>query len=95
MVVLSGSVPDGDLETSDVTEALAIAAPANHGLVRQWKEHEHLPEATIRGPKLDRPKVNIGVSAKGMERIQVSLRSVPEWISRRQRINTNSAVSKC
>jgi len=64
MVIISSSVPNCDFKTNDVTEALAIALLTNHSLARQRREHEHVPEATSHGPKLEWPKVNTGVSAE-------------------------------
>ena len=67
MVVIACTIPACDFKTDDVSEALAIALLANHGLAHQ------LPLPTVagpslppvpRGPKLERPKVNIGVSTE-------------------------------
>ena len=65
MVVVQCSVPSCTFETEDVSEALAIALLANHGLA-----HQIVPAAiaeptqtpSLRGPKLERPKVHVGVS---------------------------------
>ncbi|XP_044170488.1 uncharacterized protein LOC122954502 [Acropora millepora] len=67
MVVIACTIPTCDFKTDDVSEALAIALLANHGLAHQYT----LPHTTgpllppvPRGPKLERPKVNIGVSTE-------------------------------
>jgi hypothetical protein len=66
MVVVECSIPTCTFKTADVSEALAIAPLTNHGLV-----HQSPPPAvaaaptqapTLQGPKLDRPKVDVGVS---------------------------------
>ena len=63
MVVVSCSVPQCDYRTADVSEGLAIALLANHGLAHQ---HPAPPTSSPapRGPKLERPKVDIGVSVE-------------------------------
>ena len=67
MVVVEWSVPHCEFKTLDVSEDLAIALLTNHGLAHQ----NTAPTATasalepvLRGPKLDRPKVNVGVSTE-------------------------------
>jgi len=67
MVVISCTIPTCDFKTGDISEALAIALLANHGLTHQCT----LPNTTgplllpiPRGPKLEQPKVNIGVSTE-------------------------------
>ena len=60
MVVVACSVPDCTFKTEDVTEALAIALLTNHGLAHQRPSPAQDP--TLRGPKLDRRKVDVGVS---------------------------------
>ena len=66
MVVVNCSVPDCQFITNDVSEALAIALLANHGLAHQTRatatttERPHLP----RGPKLDRPRIEAGISTE-------------------------------
>ncbi|KAK2555623.1 hypothetical protein P5673_022644 [Acropora cervicornis] len=67
MVVIACTIPTCDFKIDDVSEALAIALLANHGLAHQYT----LPHTTgpllppiPRGPKLERPKVNIGVSTE-------------------------------
>ncbi|XP_078377784.1 uncharacterized protein LOC144660939 [Oculina patagonica] len=67
MVIIACTVPACDFKTDDVSEAIAIALLANHSLVHQ----RTLPilagssqPPVPRGPKLDRPKVNIGVSTE-------------------------------
>jgi hypothetical protein len=61
------SVPNCDFQTDDVSEALAITLLANHGLAHQSTP----PTATASelapvpcGPKLDRPKVDIGITTE-------------------------------
>ena len=67
MVVITCTIPTCDFKTDDVSEALAIAVLANHGLAHQCTlpntTGPSLPPVT-RGPKLERPKVNIGVSTE-------------------------------
>ena len=63
MVVVTCSVPTCNFKTNDVSEALAIALLANHGLAHQHT-HQNVSAPTFRGPKLERPKVNIGVSTE-------------------------------
>ena len=67
MVVITCTIPTCDFKTDDVSEALAIALLANHGLAHQCTlpntTGPSLPPVT-RGPKLERPKVNIGVSTE-------------------------------
>ncbi|KAK2563731.1 Uncharacterized protein P5673_012717 [Acropora cervicornis] len=67
MVVIACTIPTCDFKTDDVSEALAIVLLANHGLSHQYT----LPHTTgpllppvPRGPKLERPKVIIGVSTE-------------------------------
>ena len=66
MVVIECSVPDCTFTTDDVSEALAIALLSNHNLA-----HCNLAPAVAdaapaptapRGPKLERPKVDVGVT---------------------------------
>ena len=59
MVVVGCAVPGCAFETRDVSEALAIALLTNHGLV-----HRNPPAQipTLHDPKLDRPKVDDGVT---------------------------------
>lgn len=59
MVIVTCSAPGCDFTTQDVTEALAIALLTNHGLAHQATP----PQAPAsRGPKLERPIVDVGVS---------------------------------
>lgn len=75
MVVVECSVPDCTLQTNDVSEALAIALLANHGLA-----HQHAPAVmaaaaqvpALQGPKADRLGVNVGVSIHGGYMVYVS-----------------------
>ena len=67
MVVIACTIPTCDFTTNDISEALAIALLANHSLAHQ----KTLPITTgpslppvPRGSKLERPKVNIGVSTE-------------------------------
>ena len=66
MVVVECSVPHCDFKTGDVSENLAIALLANHSLADQSAPAiaGPTPERAPRGPKLDRQKVNIGVSTE-------------------------------
>ncbi len=57
-MIVQCSVPDCPFRTEDVSENLAIALLTNHG-------HAHTATAAthaLRGPKLERPKVDIGVT---------------------------------
>ena len=63
MAVVTCSVPICNFKTDDVSEALAISLLANHGLAHQHT-HQNVSAPTTRGPKLERPKVNIGVSTE-------------------------------
>ena len=56
MVVIRCSVPGCTYTIENVSEALAIALLTNHGLAHQSRDN------TPRGPKLDRPKVDVGVT---------------------------------
>ena len=60
MVVVNCSVPECDFSTDDVSEALAIALLTNHGIAHA------VPTTTppVRGPKLERPQINVGVSTE-------------------------------
>ena len=65
MVIVKCSVPSCTFETEDVSEALAIALLANHGLAHQTATAaivEPTQAPSLRGPKLERPKVDVGVS---------------------------------
>ena len=67
MVVVSCSVPLCEFKTEDVSEALAIALLTNHGLAHQNTPPVvagPVPSAALRGPKLERPKVNVGISTE-------------------------------
>ena len=63
MVVIECSVPDCTFTTDDVSEALAISLLSNHNLA-----HCNLAPTVAdaapapRGPKLERPKVDVGVT---------------------------------
>ena len=67
MVVIACTIPTCEFKTADVSEAVAIALLANHGLAHQRTlptvAEPSLPPVP-RGPKLERPKVNIGVSTE-------------------------------
>ncbi|KAK3725257.1 hypothetical protein QZH41_001290 [Actinostola sp. cb2023] len=68
MVKVECSGPHCDFKTDDVSEAIAIALLANHGLAHQSTPPAiagPVPAPVPRGPKLDRPKVNVGVSTEG------------------------------
>ena len=67
MVVIACTIPTCDFKTDDVSEVLAIAPLANHGLAHQCT----LPNTTgssllpvPRGPRLKQPKVKICVLTK-------------------------------
>eukprot|EP00794_Sanderia_malayensis_P000858 gene858-150_t len=65
MVIVQCSVPSCTFTTEDVTEALAIALLNNHGLAHQNMSamNPALPQSqAARGPRLDRPKIDVGVS---------------------------------
>ena len=63
MVIVGCTIPNCGIETADVSENLAIALLANHGLAHQSPAHPHAASTPLlRGPKLNRPKVNIGLS---------------------------------
>ena len=68
MVVITCTIPTCDFKTDDVSEALAIALLANHGLAHQCTLPINTPGPSLPpvpcGPKLERPKVNIGVSTE-------------------------------
>ena len=67
MVIVACTIPTCEFKTDDVLEALAIALLANHGLAHQSTQPEiagPVPEPVPRGPKLERPKVNVGVSTE-------------------------------
>ena len=67
MVVVECSVPHCEFKTLDVSEDLAIALLTNHGLAHQNTSPTataSAPEPVPQGPKLDRPKVNVGVSTE-------------------------------
>ena len=63
MVIVSCSVPDCNFTTDDVSEALAIALLANHGLAHSAPQQSG-PVNASRGPKLERPKVDVGISTE-------------------------------
>ena len=63
MVIVTCSVPDCEFQSADVSEALAIVLLTNHGLAHQTPATS--PQNTaLRGPKLERPKVEIGISTE-------------------------------
>ena len=57
MVNISCSVANCGFETGEISEALAIAVLNNHALA-----HQHPAAAAAAGPKLERPKVDVGIS---------------------------------
>lgn len=61
MVVVECSVPGCEFKTSDVSESMAIALLGKHSLAHQNSVAQSTP-AAHRGPKLERPKINVGVS---------------------------------
>lgn len=62
MVIVSCSVPGCDFTTEDVSEALAIALLTNHGLGHAAPPSA--PQVGVRGPTLNRPQINVGVSVE-------------------------------
>ena len=64
MVKVKCSVPNCQFETDDASEALVIAILANHGLAHLNSQPVSTAQAPVapRGPKLERPKVDIGVT---------------------------------
>ena len=63
MVIVSCTVPHCDYQSEDVSEALAIALLANHGIAHQ-NPAPPTQNLAPRGPKLERPKVDIGLSVE-------------------------------
>ena len=61
MVVVNCSAPGCNFNKDDVSEALAIALLTNHGFAHAGAPP---PPSPIRGPKLERPKVNVGISTE-------------------------------
>ena len=64
MVIVKCTVPACEFQTDDVTEALAIALLANHGIAHQHTTHERVSVPATRGPNLERPRINTGVSTE-------------------------------
>ena len=64
MVIVQCTVPACEFQTDDVTEALAIALLANHGIAHQHTTHERVSVPASRGPNLERPRINTGVSTE-------------------------------
>ncbi|XP_048589654.1 uncharacterized protein LOC125573262 [Nematostella vectensis] len=62
MVIVECSVPNCDFKTQDVSDAIAVALLNNHGLAHQALPPAPTAPPPARGPKLDRPKVDIGIS---------------------------------
>jgi len=66
MVVIECSMPDYTFKTDNVSEALAIALLSNHDLAHRNLAHaaaDASPAPTaIQGPKLEWPKVDVGVT---------------------------------
>ena len=67
MVKVKCSVPNCQFETDDASEALVIAILANHRLAHLNSQPVSTAQAPVapRGPKLERPKVDIGVTTEG------------------------------
>ena len=69
MVVIECSVPNCTFTTADVSEALAIALLSNHDLAHRNPAPtvaDAAPAPTAPGgPKLERPKVDIGITTEG------------------------------
>ena len=66
MVIITCSVPDCEFTSGDVSEAIAIAVLANHGLAHQAivPPTANVTAPVPRGPKLERPKVDVGVTTE-------------------------------
>ena len=65
MVVVRCSVPGCEFATGNISEELAIALLANHGFAHQITPPPPPPPApNTRGPKLERPKVDIAVTVE-------------------------------
>ena len=65
IVIVTCSVPDCEFQSADFSEALAIALLTNHGLAHQIPATP--PQNTaLKGPKLERPKVEIGISTENI-----------------------------
>ena len=67
MVVISCSVPGCDFKTQDLSETLVVAILTNHNLVHNTtppRTDPPLTPAPVRGPKLDRPRIDIGVTVE-------------------------------
>ena len=65
MVVVSCSVPNCQFRSDEVSEQLAIALLANHGFAHQpGSEATTDRTPTNQGPKLERPRVDVGVTTE-------------------------------
>ena len=66
MVVIECSVPQCEFTTGNVSETLAIALITNHNLAHTpaTSSNQPPPAQASRGPKLDRPKINVGVTVE-------------------------------
>ena len=65
MVVVSCSVPSCDFRSDDVSESLAIAILANHGLAHQPGSVSSAASTPAhQGPKLERPRVDVGITTE-------------------------------
>ena len=65
MVIVSCSVPGCEFQSGDVSEQLAIAVLSNHGLAHQpVPQTVSAPAPVGHGPKLDRPRVDVGVTTE-------------------------------
>ena len=63
MVIANCTIDGCEFRTADTSEALAIALLANHGIAHQIQPQASTGSSpTLRGPKLERPKVDVGVS---------------------------------
>ena len=97
MVKVKCSVPNCQFETDDASEALVIAILANHGLAHQNSQPVSTAQAPVapRGPKLERPKVDIGVTTEGWNVFVRRWDVFPEWIRDRRGISPLPAFSMC
>ena len=67
MVIISWSIPNCEFTTEDVTKAFAICLLSNQCLAHQTTQATHaapMPAPALRGPKLERPKIDVSVSTK-------------------------------
>lgn len=63
MVVVTCSVPSCEFRSNDVSEPLAIAILANHGLAHQ-PQRGTTTVAPANQPKLERPRVDLDITTE-------------------------------